>query len=762
MKIKSNYFDYKNILSYLSLTFLFAIFNCIENNCIPYSTAILVCAFAENTSIIISSLLYVFSFILTGGKGLLLSSLISAVTLILITLIYRKFKIKPRLEYAIFSFFSLIGYIIIGDTENATSLERRIFATLLISFISFICLITFRAINDKGLKKKFNVEEYASLSIFVCLMGLGLSNLISPLVWKGFSIFIIILSCYLFRAGLGVTISAVMGISLSIYYDNLNYVSVFLILGIICQTLMPISRYVATIILPILDFIVNLIFSIYPAYTIFDALPIIIACILFIVIPTKPLVLLKDKLYAFRERQLERQVINRNRQMLSNRLYEISNVFIQMASAFNEFNKNEISDQRAKEIIEKKIISSTCKICDNYKRCKISDYERVDGIIKMIDIGFAKGKLSLIDLPNDISSFCIHPKDIIFGLNKLLADYRTYLIEKSNIANGRKLIADQVKGIAEVLKSLALESGTLLKYQSKLERKLADSLFKNGFLVSELLIYGEKERLSVSLVLNEMEVSFIEIENVINKTLNTRLTLDDKCNINDSKIYLSFKQTVQYEAVFGIAKETKDNSLISGDTYSVIKLLDGRLLMALSDGMGSGKMAEKVSNVSLSLIESFYKAGMDSTLILNTVNKLLSINTEDSFSALDISVIDLKNCSADFIKYGAPYGFIISKNGIRIVEGNSLPLGIIEDLSPSICQTELNENDIILLLTDGISDAFGSSSEIIDYLRSLPAKNPQTLADNVLNKAKQLSNGTNKDDMSALAVRIYKKPFPTL
>lgn len=762
MKIKSNYFDYTSILSYLLLILLFTLFNSIESTNVPYSTAILVSAFAENTSIIISSLLFIFSFLITGGKGLLLSALISAVTLILITLIYKKFKIKPRLEYAIFSLFSLIGYIIIGDTENQISLEKRIFSTLLISFVSFICLITFRAINEKGLKKKFNVEEYASLSIVVCLLGLGLSNLISPLLWKGLSILIIILSCYLFKVGIGITISAVMGVSLSIYYGNLNYVSVFLVLGIICQTLMPLSRYVASVSLPIFDFIVNLIFSVHPSYTIFDALPVIIACVLFIIIPTKPLSTLKDKLYAFRERQLERQTINRNRQMLSNRLYEISSVFTQMASAFNEFNKNEISDQRAKEIIEKKIVSSTCKICDNYKRCKISDYNRVDGIIKMIDIGFAKGKLSLIDLPNEISSFCVHPKDIIFGLNKLLADYRTYLIEKTNIANGRKLIADQVKGVAEVLKSLALESGTLLKYQSKLERKLANSLFKNGFLVSELLIYGENERLSVSVVLNQTEVSFIEIENIINKTLNTRLTLDDKCNINDSKIYLSFRKTVQYEAVFGIAKDTKDNSLISGDTYSVTKLLDGRLLMALSDGMGSGKMAEKVSNISLSLIESFYKAGMESELILSTVNKLLSINTEDSFSALDISVIDLKTCRADFIKYGAPYGFIINKNGIRIVEGNSLPLGIIEDLTPSICQTELYENDIILLITDGISDAFGSSSEIIDYLRSLPAKNPQTLADSILEKAKQLSNGLNKDDMSALAVRIYKKPFPTL
>jgi len=173
--------------------------------------------------------------------------------------------------------------------------------------------------------------------------------------------------------------------------------------------------------------------------------------------------------------------------------------------------------------------------------------------------------------------------------------------------------------------------------------------------------------------------------------------------------------------------------------------------------MGSGDRAENISSVSLSLIESFYKAGLSSALILSTVNKLLSINTEDSFTALDMSVIDLKSCTADFIKYGAPYGFIINEQGIKIVEGNSLPLGIIEELKPSVCTTELNDGDMILLITDGISDAFGSSGEIIDFLRTQSAKNPQTLADEIMEKALKLNDGLKKDDMTALAIRIYKR-----
>jgi stage II sporulation protein E len=195
---------------------------------------------------------------------------------------------------------------------------------------------------------------------------------------------------------------------------------------------------------------------------------------------------------------------------------------------------------------------------------------------------------------------------------------------------------------------------------------------------------------------------------------------------------------------------------MSGDTHSVMRISGDRFLVALSDGMGSGKNAESISSTSLSLIECFYKAGLNSDLILSTVNTLLAINTEDSFTALDVSVIDLKTCTADFIKYGSPYGFIINDNGIKIVEGSSLPIGIIEQLKPSVCTSPLNDGDVILLLSDGVSDAFGCSSDIIDFLRTLPAKNPQTLANQVLEHAISLNDGQKKDDMTALAVRVFK------
>ena len=332
-----------------------------------------------------------------------------------------------------------------------------------------------------------------------------------------------------------------------------------------------------------------------------------------------------------------------------------------------------------------------------------------------------------------------------------------HLLDESNLNVSRDLLRQETLGISEVLKGLAIESGKQLKYQSKLEREIANELFRAGIIISELLIYGEGKNTQVDLIITMKEFPLTLIENIISKKVGFFMSLCERNDIDEEKCYLCFKIACEFDAVFGLSIATKDGSIKSGDTHSVLRLKEDKFLIALSDGMGSGKIAEEISSTSLSLIETFYRAGLQEELILTTINKLLNINCDDTFTALDVAVINLKDCSGSFIKYGSPYGFIINKDGIKIVEGNTLPLGILDDLKPSVAKTKLNDGDIILLLTDGISDSFGSSSEIIDYLRTLPALNPQTMCDNIVNKAINNSNGKTNDDMTALAVRVYKK-----
>lgn len=756
MKRKKNEFNYLTALKYATLFVIFLIFDNVGKNSFPYSFAVFATSVFSGCSIFFTPLPFLTAVVITSGFGYLASAAIFAGFLVLVNLIYKKFGAKMRLELCVYAALGMTGFILLGNTETYIPLQEKIISVIFTTFLTFLCDVTARTITKKGLKFKLGYEEFATVSVLFVVMLIGLSNLTSPLLVKGLAAFSIVLTCRIYKKGYGLIVGAVFGISLAVYYGNVNYVSAIIVWALAAESFMPLSRFFSAAVIPAADYLQQFVFGVYGEYTMYEFLPVAVGVAVFCMIPDKPLKALKEKLYAFREKQLARQSINRNRTMLANRLYELSGVFYEMSDAFNVFKQKAVSEESAKISIEREILTSVCQTCDGYVRCKKND-NAVKGISKMTDIGLAKGKLSLIDMPKELGETCIRPNNVLFGLNKALAEYRSAAATLANNAAGREILADEASGIAEILRELAVDSGTLLKYQNRTERLLSQKLFENGFAVTELLIFGENDDVSVSIILSMKEFSLDKLTAVIGQTLNKNMEIKDKSEISDDKCYLSFVKASEYDAVFGVTSVTKDGSVSCGDTHSVTRISKDKFLMALADGMGSGLQAETVSSVSLSLIESFYKAGMKSNLILNTVNKLLSINTEDSFTALDVTVVDLNECSADFIKYGSPYGFIINDDGIKIIEGNTLPLGILSELKPSVCKANLSPGDTILLVTDGISDSFGSSAAMIDFIRTLPAKNPQTLADTVMKKALEITDGAKNDDMTALAVRIFKK-----
>ena len=169
--------------------------------------------------------------------------------------------------------------------------------------------------------------------------------------------------------------------------------------------------------------------------------------------------------------------------------------------------------------------------------------------------------------------------------------------------------------------------------------------------------------------------------------------------------------------------------------------------------MGSGENAQHLSEVSLNLIENFYKAGFENEIILNSVNKLLTINSEECFSALDICVVDLKKELIDFIKLGAPVGFVKKDNDTEIIESGSLPIGILEEISPVVTKKIITGNEILILVSDGVIESFRGEENLKNYINSLSLLNPQQISEEIINNCKQ---NEILDDCTCIALRIFE------
>jgi stage II sporulation protein E len=111
---------------------------------------------------------------------------------------------------------------------------------------------------------------------------------------------------------------------------------------------------------------------------------------------------------------------------------------------------------------------------------------------------------------------------------------------------------------------------------------------------------------------------------------------------------------------------------------------------------------------------------------------------------------------ANFIKIGSPSGVIFRQGELKVLESHSLPLGILDSLHPTVCTEQLNCDDIIVFMSDGITSAFPSNTELYEFLAKLQPLNPQSLAETILDAALDQTKVA-QDDMTVLCTRIFKR-----
>ena len=457
---------------------------------------------------------------------------------------------------------------------------------------------------------------------------------------------------------------------------------------------------------------------------------------------------LKSKL-ACRE-VLPEAAVARTRRRTGERLFRISELFKEIECAFMALD-DDVDETAVRERMFSELKDKCCLNCDRAGICgKTGKYP---GFKKLIDAGCVKGKVNLIDLPSEMTAACARPSDVMTELNAILQEYRRVMTENDNAKAGRRLLADQAHGVSEVMKSCAVDLSRTPENYSEAEDEIKKSLSSYGVSCPELNITGENGCEVWALICGDFNPS--TVAGVISEVMRKKYLLKDKYSESGLKTCLVFGAPPRLDAAFGVACAVKNGESVSGDTHSVIRINERAFLMALSDGMGSGVYARKVSEAAISLIEAFYRAEIPEDTVLKTINKLLSFNRDERFACIDIAAVNLDSGRADFVKIGSPAGVIMRRGEIKVLESGSLPLGILDNLKPTVCSEQLKSGDIIVFMSDGITSAFPSSTELYEYLQGLKPLNPQNLADKILAEALNRTKRALSDDMTVLCTRLF-------
>ena len=334
---------------------------------------------------------------------------------------------------------------------------------------------------------------------------------------------------------------------------------------------------------------------------------------------------------------------------------------------------------------------------------------------------------------------------------------------------GRTAVVTQLKVVSELLKEYSDELYETTMGDGRIEEAVAEALHRIGIYAEQIAVMKRKGRgVCVRMKAYCKNGRCIPIRRAI-QCLGVlfgcamEATGDSERFIGETIGEFTFEEEPGYMILTGVARATKKDEVLSGDSFSFLYPDSGETVLLLSDGMGSGEAASRDSEAVIGLLEQFLVAGFDEKTAIRLINSVLLLRTEGkSYSTVDISVLNPYGGTCEFIKLGAAGTYIKRENWVERVESSTLPVGMFGETDYDTKDKKLYDGDYIIMTSDGVPDALGEHLEEVLFAagKKLTDRTPQGVAGEVLKAALELCEYKPKDDMTVLVAELVKKQAP--
>jgi len=183
-------------------------------------------------------------------------------------------------------------------------------------------------------------------------------------------------------------------------------------------------------------------------------------------------------------------------------------------------------------------------------------------------------------------------------------------------------------------------------------------------------------------------------------------------------------ENLDHDSCFQIHAYTQAPDEVGGDYYDTFKLSDHKFVVVIGDVSGKGTSAAFHMSQMKGIFQSLVQLDLAPDEFLVKANKALSGCLEKtSFITLSYFVIDTERRSVEYSRAGhCPTLFYSSQNAsAEFLENKGLGLGILRNDSFKnyvfVNRMNFQKDDIIVLYTDGISEASNHSGEEFGYER---------------------------------------------
>lgn len=466
----------------------------------------------------------------------------------------------------------------------------------------------------------------------------------------------------------------------------------------------------------------------------------------------------------------QHEYAKRVREVTADRVSQYSEVFKQLSRSFGQLTKTVTEVKREDEInhFMNAVAERSCASCHRQNACWedkfFHTYKMMTDMMEVVEqdrIPTSK------EIPRAWSAHCVKSSQVLMDMRQQYELYQNNMHWKKQIYDSRQLVADQLQGVSQVMEDLAKEikrEGQTLHLQEEQIREAVEGL---GLSIQGIDIVSLEEGNVDIEVYHTFGRGYDECRKIIAPLLSDILgehiavKSEHPPTTSGEPTLVAFCSAKQYEIETGIAGAAKGGDLLSGDSFSMVELGNGKYAVAISDGMGNGERARQESSAALSILQQLLQSGMDEKLAVKSVNSVLLLRSSDEvFATVDLAIVDLYTAQTTFMKIGSTPSFIKRGNEVILVSANNLPIGILQDIDVDFVSMQMQPGDTLVMMSDGIYDAPGHAVNkelwMKRIINELKTNDPQEMADALLEMVVRYHEGEIMDDMTVLVARIDK------
>lgn len=394
-----------------------------------------------------------------------------------------------------------------------------------------------------------------------------------------------------------------------------------------------------------------------------------------------------------------------------------------------------------------------CAGCENRTACWQENYRETDrGLLGICSALRRNGSVDKEDVDAPLRDNCQRLPDLLSEIN-----HNAYLHSRQLLENDRtELFAADYEALSELVANVTSEEGEYAQ-NAELTAELERRLTELGADAEGALVLGRErpEAIIFTEDPNGLLSSVEDLSEVVSDVCGVAVKGPD---IDKDGRYIRFSAAPRLSVCFAKRSlRAEGEEEFCGDTLGVF---DGRerSYAFISDGMGSGREAAMTSGLCGLFLGRLLSCGGSAEGTLKLLNGFLRNRGGGSIhecsATVDLMELDLYRGKAVFYKSGAAPTYVLRNGNLFKLRSQTVPVGIIKELDFRKIDMELSEGDLVVMVSDGVTDGREECPWLFDLLRCQSAADPERIAELVVKYAK--AEGA-VDDVSVIVSYLSSK-----